>query len=222
MKEHKMSRSEAGLLGSPKGVVACKAKAEERLRLWNINPKLCAFCNNPISYDKKRNNYCSRSCAAKFNNIGVNRHRESEPRYCYNCNDKISIKNMKYCSSHCQFEYEHIAYINKWLSGNVNATRSHGTNVSNYVRRWMKDTYGNKCSICGGTEWMGKPIPLVLDHIDGNSLISTKDNLRLVCGNCNMQLPTFSGRNKGSGRISRMSIQMNYYNQLKEQSESMK
>lgn len=25
-------------------------------------------------------------------------------------------------------------------------------------------------------------------------------NLRLVCGNCNMMLPTFSGRNRGNGR----------------------
>ena len=52
--------------------------------------------------------------------------------------------------------------------------------------------------ICGQTEWMGKPIPLVLDHIDGNSDNFKLTNLRLVCGNCDMQLPTYKSKNKNS------------------------
>lgn len=49
---------------------------------------------------------------------------------------------------------------------------------------------------------MGKPIPLVLDHINGHSGDWRLDNLRLVCGNCNMMLPTYKNKNRGNGRVS--------------------
>jgi Zn finger protein HypA/HybF involved in hydrogenase expression len=55
----------------------------------------------------------------------------------------------------------------------------------------------NKCAICGmEPEWNGKPLVLILDHIDGvgdNCLI---ENLRLLCPNCNSQTETFAGRNR--------------------------
>jgi hypothetical protein len=71
------------------------------------------------------------------------------------------------------------------------------------IKRRILLERGNTCEICGNTEWMDKPIPLVLDHIDGNSSNNTKENLRLVCGNCDMQLPTYKSKNKGNGRAFR-------------------
>lgn len=62
---------------------------------------------------------------------------------------------------------------------------------------------GCVCAVCHRTEWEGQPIPLVLDHIDGHASNNDVSNLRLVCGNCNMQLPTFAGRNRGHGRHAR-------------------
>jgi hypothetical protein len=47
---------------------------------------------------------------------------------------------------------------------------------------------------------MGQPIPLVVDHIDGNPTNHAITNFRLVCGNCDMQLPTYKAKNKGNGR----------------------
>ncbi len=44
---------------------------------------------------------------------------------------------------------------------------------------------------------MGKPIPLQIDHIDGNSDNNTEDNFRLLCPNCHAQTPTYSGKNAG-------------------------
>ena len=42
-----------------------------------------------------------------------------------------------------------------------------------------------------------------MDHIDGNSENNRLDNLRLICSNCDMQLPTYKAKNKGKGRKDR-------------------
>lgn len=55
----------------------------------------------------------------------------------------------------------------------------------------------HKCEICESVEWMGKPIPLELDHIDGNHFNNDFTNLRILCPNCHAQTDTNSGKNKG-------------------------
>ena len=47
------------------------------------------------------------------------------------------------------------------------------------------------CAICGQEPfWKGKPLTLILDHINGNNRDNRLENLRWVCPNCNMQLET--------------------------------
>ena len=45
--------------------------------------------------------------------------------------------------------------------------------------------------------WNGKPLKLTLDHIDGNNTDNRPEMLRLLCPNCESQLPTRGGGNKG-------------------------
>jgi hypothetical protein len=52
----------------------------------------------------------------------------------------------------------------------------------------------HKCESCGGKEWMGKPIPLELDHIDGNHSNNELSNLRILCPNCHAQTDTHAGK----------------------------
>lgn len=52
------------------------------------------------------------------------------------------------------------------------------------------------CSNCNLDTWLGLPIPLELDHIDGVHLNNSLDNLRLLCPNCHAQTPTYRGKNK--------------------------
>jgi len=65
------------------------------------------------------------------------------------------------------------------------------------IRNYLKWKFGAKCSICGGSNWQGWEMPLLVDHKDGKASNGNLDNFRLVCPNCDAQLPTYKGRNKG-------------------------
>lgn len=55
----------------------------------------------------------------------------------------------------------------------------------------------NKCSICGiEKNWNGKDLIMIIDHINGEGLDNRIENLRLVCPNCDSQLPTYCGRHR--------------------------
>jgi hypothetical protein len=45
--------------------------------------------------------------------------------------------------------------------------------------------------------WNGKSLPLILDHREGNRFDNTPANLRLLCPNCDAQLTTRGGANRG-------------------------
>ena len=45
--------------------------------------------------------------------------------------------------------------------------------------------------------WNNQALPLILDHKDGNSWDNRPEMLRYLCPNCNYQLPTSGGYNKG-------------------------
>ena len=49
---------------------------------------------------------------------------------------------------------------------------------------------------CGNTgEWLGKVMPLELDHINGKNNDHRIENLRWLCPNCHAITDTYSGRN---------------------------
>jgi hypothetical protein len=54
----------------------------------------------------------------------------------------------------------------------------------------------HKCECCGLSEWLNGPIPLELDHIDGDHCNNVIENLRILCPNCHAKTPTYRGKNK--------------------------
>lgn len=75
--------------------------------------------------------------------------------------------------------------------------------IRTLIRKYLIQKHGNICMICGISEWLGVSIPLVCDHIDGNSENNELNNFRIICNNCDSILPTFKGKNRGKGRKNR-------------------
>lgn len=147
--------------------------------------------------------YCSQTCAAIINNTGVRRWGRA-PNNCLFCGSKTERFGYKYCSIRCQSDYQFFSYIKRWQTGKVSGLSTLGT-VTRHIKRYLREKYKNKCSLCGWSQInpITGSVPLVADHIDGNWRNNVEENLRLLCPNCDSLTSTFCGLNKGNGRKNR-------------------
>ena len=74
---------------------------------------------------------------------------------------------------------------------------------NNFKKRLLKENiFEYKCYSCSNTSWLDKPIPLELEHIDGNHYNNKLENLTLLCPNCHALTSTYRGRNKKLKQLS--------------------
>lgn len=71
---------------------------------------------------------------------------------------------------------------------------SHRVNT-NRLRKMLIDDGHDSCALCGIQDWMGKPLTLHVDHIDGDNSNNSMDNLRFLCPSCHSQTKTFGAKN---------------------------
>ena len=64
------------------------------------------------------------------------------------------------------------------------------------LRLIRENIFEHKCYICNLDKWMDKPIPLELDHINGDHDDNRLENLRIICPNCHAQTDTYRAKNR--------------------------
>ncbi|MFI6561520.1 HNH endonuclease signature motif containing protein [Streptomyces sp. NPDC050534] len=69
--------------------------------------------------------------------------------------------------------------------------------------KWAMASTGvpEQCAMCGVEPvWRGRPLPLEVDHIDGNWRDNRIGNLRFLCPNCHSTTDSYRGRGKRTAR----------------------
>ncbi|MET9563154.1 HNH endonuclease signature motif containing protein [Streptomyces tauricus] len=80
----------------------------------------------------------------------------------------------------------------------AHARRTPGSRLKRALRELGID---ERCGSCGlEAVWLGEPLPLEVDHIDGNWRNNRVENLRLLCPNCHSTTDTYRGRGKNRDR----------------------
>lgn len=108
----------------------------------------------------------------------------------------------KYCSNDCQRDFEYRNRVSSWLKGEYPGYTGKAAQTSNFVRKYLFETRGEKCEECGWNKRhpIDNSILLEIDHVDGDAKNCTPDNLKILCPNCHAMTPTFRARNKVSSR----------------------
>jgi hypothetical protein len=181
---------------------------QKRISEYEKNPNQCNWCNIPLPYGKRTYSFCSKSCAASYNNQGVRRHGspKTNRKTCLHCESNLqhlrNERGRKFCSIKCSSKYRSKQVLQKWISN-----PSEFKHFPKPARRWLMNKSGYKCELCGWNEMnpYTKTIPLEIDHIDGHYQNNLLENLRVLCPNCHSLTPTYKAANRGHGRPHRRS-----------------
>lgn len=150
-------------------------------------------CGNEVFSRSKGAKYCSLKCA----NARFKRFRGP----CLNCGAMVGRSNQKYCSFKCQHAFQFKLKVAQLENGSYRTT-----NYVFFVRKYLMQKFGEKCTKCGWEERHRKTgrVPLEVEHIDGNYENNLPDNLTLLCPNCHSLTDTFRALNRGRGRPKRL------------------
>ena len=169
---------------------------------------ICSECGgkkkiraSQLNRKKKDVIFCSRKCSSVF----YGKKRKLSERGCLCCGKTFNPTRSSHvcCSFACREQYRKEKFITDWKLGKISGNA--GQNVSETIKRYLREKFHNKCTRCGWSE-VNKTtniVPLTVEHIDGNSSNSREENLDLICPNCHSLTSTYGALNRGRGRLLR-------------------
>ena len=157
----------------------------------------CVKCGHVLVRNQKK--FCSKSCAASYNNKGVRRHgRGAIP--CLGCGNLTN--NPKYCTVKCQAKHRRLQIFEAIRNGVYVSTWSGNPALKEFLV--LERGYG--CETCGLDTWQRKPIPLDVHHKDGDASNNEPTNIQLICLNCHGQTPNYGRKNKSTRKYRYASV----------------
>lgn len=155
----------------------------------------CLLCKATTKNPK----FCSKSCAATYNNCLGEYNRRKPEGTCTGCHESIP-SSRTWCKECFSNDRRKQIKIDKWLSGEWSGGTDLG--LSQTIRSYLLTESNNSCSKCG----FDTPHPndgrtiLEINHINGDGTDHSPFNLEVLCPNCHALTSSYRGRNIGKGR----------------------
>lgn len=146
----------------------------------------CGNCGTPL-YKRPTEKicYCSMAC------WNAKRPRK-KARNCAHCGGPISGRSLSSTARFCSISCSNRSRVGTVYDGTY--LKSKAVNHRR-ARRGLIERDGERCKKCDlAPVWMGMPLVLQIDHIDGDRTNNDLSNLRLLCPNCHTQTPTHGTR----------------------------
>lgn len=144
--------------------------------------KVCPKCSKE---HEMKGRYCSRSCSNSRVFSDDSRKKKSDA-----LRGRKTTRSPNSINHEARISKVKETWKQKYIDTPFDELGSHNK------RRRVFEEQGYKCAHCGLSEWIGSPISLELDHVDGNNQNNLRDNLEGLCPNCHSMTETWRGRNK--------------------------
>ncbi len=96
----KKSKSQAGHLGQIASQPTHLSQYQQRIETYSSNPARCLECQNSLEYQKRSHKFCSKSCAATYNNTKFPKRKKPASKSCKYCADPIA-SHKNFCGLTC-------------------------------------------------------------------------------------------------------------------------
>jgi len=191
---------------------------------WEDHKAKKVFCNSSCSasFNNEKRQPMSegnrKKISSSLKKYHIGKGVEYKDFYCEDCGafiGKLPLnKNRKFCKDCCtNSKLKLDELFEKWKDGTASleecSSKGEITNgelkstLARRIKDFQLEEQNHKCKICGTSDqWFGETLVFILDHVDGDWSNQERNNLRLICSNCNSLLETTKHKEKGTGRLS--------------------